>query len=141
MNAKSHRWNDVGEKCLDCGDSDWMNDPVCRPRSVDPDYTATPSIAVNPSASTGNSLVPVDVLDVIDLEIAALSHEVNKGNNRLRGTVHDLRDAHAGLVELFEAHQILYAMAKSREEYFVFPDGWDLDRLDAALPRVKGEPA
>lgn len=26
---KPHRWNDVGEKCLDCGDPDWLADPHC----------------------------------------------------------------------------------------------------------------
>jgi hypothetical protein len=31
--VKRHRWNEDGEKCLDCGDSDWMCDPVCKPRT------------------------------------------------------------------------------------------------------------
>jgi len=26
---RSHRWDDVGERCLDCGDKDWMADPAC----------------------------------------------------------------------------------------------------------------
>lgn len=29
---RSHRWNDVGERCLDCGDKDWMGGPCSGPR-------------------------------------------------------------------------------------------------------------
>jgi hypothetical protein len=28
---KRHRWDRDGERCLDCGDKDWMDDPVCTP--------------------------------------------------------------------------------------------------------------
>lgn len=27
--GKPHRWNDDGERCLDCGDKDWMADKYC----------------------------------------------------------------------------------------------------------------
>ncbi len=47
--VKQHRWDQYGERCLDCGDKDWMNDPVCRQRLTDPCIEATPSIAVDPS--------------------------------------------------------------------------------------------
>lgn len=30
--AKSHNWNDVGERCLDCGDKDWFAGTVCEGR-------------------------------------------------------------------------------------------------------------
>ena len=47
--VKQHRWDQYGERCLDCGDKDWMNNPVCRQRLTDPCIEATPSIAVDPS--------------------------------------------------------------------------------------------
>ncbi|MCA8037063.1 hypothetical protein LGM46_29270 [Burkholderia arboris] len=28
--SDSHEWDDVGERCIKCGDKDWMADPVCR---------------------------------------------------------------------------------------------------------------
>ncbi|WP_175663093.1 hypothetical protein [Burkholderia ambifaria] len=28
--AGSHEWDNVGERCIKCGDKDWMADPVCR---------------------------------------------------------------------------------------------------------------
>lgn len=49
MSAKSHRWNSSGEKCQDCGDSDWMNDQICRPRFADPETAVTPDMSVSPS--------------------------------------------------------------------------------------------
>jgi hypothetical protein len=76
--VKEHRWNDVGEKCLDCGDSDWMDDPICRPKMADPDTTATPDISVDPSSIASNS-VPVDVLEVLDIEIDAIVLQVKRG--------------------------------------------------------------
>lgn len=34
---RSHRWDDVGERCLNCGDKDWMADPWCSgPRDAAP---------------------------------------------------------------------------------------------------------
>lgn len=29
--TKQHRWDAYGERCLDCGDKDWMNYQKCRP--------------------------------------------------------------------------------------------------------------
>ena len=27
-----HKWDADGERCVECGDKDWMNDPACRPK-------------------------------------------------------------------------------------------------------------
>lgn len=133
---KAHRWNDVGEKCLDCGDSDWMNDPICRPRFADPDVTATPDISVAPSTSN-SALVPVDVLMVLDAEEAALRLQVQKGAGLLRGALHDLQDARLATQELFAGYRILLAMAKCKDDqFFDWPDGWDWERLELAIARV-----
>lgn len=32
--ARDHRWNDVGERCLDCGDKDWMGGACSGPRAT-----------------------------------------------------------------------------------------------------------
>ncbi|PFH29085.1 hypothetical protein [Burkholderia sp. JKS000303] len=45
--SDSHEWDDVGERCIKCGDKDWMADPVCR--------SATPAAAA-----------PSDERDVIE---------------------------------------------------------------------------
>ena len=34
--GKPHRWNDDGERCLDCGDKDWMADKYCSAAPVVP---------------------------------------------------------------------------------------------------------
>lgn len=138
---KAHRWNDVGEKCLDCGDKDWMNDPMCRPRSADPDSTATPDISVSPSTSS-TKLVPVDVLDVIDLEVDAVRLQVQRGNVRLRGTLHNLCDAHRASAEVLTGYEILLSIAKSKgRDFFDWPEGWDWERLDAAIDFARGRPS
>jgi hypothetical protein len=31
---RDHRWDDVGERCLDCGDKDWMGGPCSGPRTT-----------------------------------------------------------------------------------------------------------
>lgn len=133
---KAHRWNDVGEKCLDCGDKDWMNDPICRPRCADPDVTATPDISVAPSTSN-STLVPVDVLTVFEAEEAALRLQVQKGAHLLRGALHDVQDARRATQEVFSGYQILLAMAKSKDGcFFDWPEGWDWERLESAIARV-----
>ncbi len=33
---RSHRWDDEGERCVVCGDKDWMGDPVCHGRISEP---------------------------------------------------------------------------------------------------------
>ncbi|MDZ5813885.1 hypothetical protein U4I65_02390 [Stenotrophomonas maltophilia] len=90
--SKAHRWNDVGERCLDCGDEDWMNDPVCRPRVADPDISATPT------TDPGN-LIPVDVLQVLDIEIDAITLQVKRGT----APQHALRDMVAARVAVANA--------------------------------------
>ena len=42
--SDSHEWDDVGERCIKCGDKDWMADPVCR--------GATPVAASGQKAAT-----------------------------------------------------------------------------------------
>lgn len=138
---KAHRWDDVGEKCLDCGDKDWMNDPVCRPRVAEPDATTTPDISVSPSTGS-TKLVPVDVLDVIDLEVEAIRLQVQRGNVRLRGTLHNLCDAHRATAEVFTGYEILLSMAKSKDyDFSDWPDGWDWERLGAAIDFASGRPS
>ncbi|MCU1145453.1 hypothetical protein [Stenotrophomonas maltophilia] len=33
---RAHRWDDVGERCLDCGDKDWMGGPCSGPHQSSP---------------------------------------------------------------------------------------------------------
>jgi len=41
--GKPHRWNDDGERCLDCGDKDWMADKYCSAAPVvQPDMVMVP---------------------------------------------------------------------------------------------------
>lgn len=73
--VKQHRWDQYGERCLDCGDKDWMNDPVCRQRLADPSIEATPSIAVNPSTEVTAKLYTAPVAAApVDLHAAGLLH-------------------------------------------------------------------
>lgn len=104
MTPKAHRWNDVGERCLDCGDKDWMNDPVCRPRVADPD------ISVTPSSDTGN-LIPVDVLEVLDIEIDAIKLQVKRGT----APQHALRDMVAARVAVANAISALQRFVDDAE--------------------------
>lgn len=45
-----HRWDDVGERCLACGDKDWMADPSCRGAATESRETA----GVEPVAVVGS---------------------------------------------------------------------------------------
>ena len=45
--GKPHRWNDDGERCLDCGDKDWMADKYC---------SAAPVVQDNPESAISRYL-------------------------------------------------------------------------------------
>lgn len=47
---RSHRWNDVGERCLDCGDKDWMGGPCSGPRL---EATGTPWVTITTAPNDG----------------------------------------------------------------------------------------
>lgn len=43
---RAHRWDGAGERCLDCGDKDWMGGPCSGPRAAQPplaEYVMKPS--------------------------------------------------------------------------------------------------
>lgn len=52
-NKKPHRWNAEGERCLDCGDKDWMAGPYCMGGDVARGMTF-------PHASTPETRAPAD---------------------------------------------------------------------------------
>ncbi|WP_353099147.1 Lar family restriction alleviation protein [Stenotrophomonas lactitubi] len=47
---RDHRWDDVGERCLDCGDKDWMGGPCSGPRL---EATGTPWVTISTAPNDG----------------------------------------------------------------------------------------
>ncbi|HIE0523770.1 TPA: hypothetical protein ACXJLS_000362 [Stenotrophomonas maltophilia] len=139
---KQHRWNDVGERCLDCGDKDWMNDPICRPRCADPETTAPPDIRVSPSSVLINA-IPVDALAILDIEIDAITLQVKRGSAP-QHTLHDMVATRVAVAELIEAaSQVSEAAVKHYGNCMglhlaLTGIGGLNERLAAALARVKG---
>lgn len=124
---KQHRWNDVGERCLDCGDKDWMNDPICRPRCAAPETTASPGICVSPSSVSTNA-VPVDVLAILDIEIDAITLQVKRGSAP-QHALHDMVAVRVAVAELID----------KVDSYVTLGDSDTAHReLSAAIARVKG---
>ncbi|MGW8811103.1 hypothetical protein ACWGM5_20745, partial [Bacillus velezensis] len=133
---KQHRWNDVGERCLDCGDKDWMNDPICRPRCADPGTTATPDIRVSPSSVSTNA-IPVDVLTILDIEINAITLQV-KRCSAPQHALHDMVAARVAVTELIEAASDYRSGIANFLPGLSIPLALAQYRFDAALARVKG---
>lgn len=116
---RSHRWNDVGERCLDCGDEDWMGSPCSGPRK--------------PSAT-----LAVEVLEVMD-ELIDFEERHAEYEPRQNHEAREARVAFAGLIEA-DTRIAEKAIRKAGGGWWMISND-DMNSLRAALARVKGESA
>lgn len=83
---------------------------------------------------------PIDVLAVMARDATHAYHWRREGDDAWAEEISmDSEYARRATQEVFSGYQILLAIAKSKDDYFFdWPNGWDWERLESAIARVRG---